>query len=64
MKKALITVPVVGLTLALAGWGGLRAYRQATVSPVVASTIPTTAVRRGDVTFKVISKGELVGGNS
>ena len=64
MKKALITIPVVGLTLALAGWGGLRVYRQATVSPVVASTIPTTAVRRGDVTFKVISKGELVGGNS
>ena len=62
MRKALlIAIPLV--LLGLAGWSVLRA-RQETAPPAAATNIPTTAVRRGDVTFTVTAKGELAGGNS
>jgi len=51
------------IPLALIGWGGLKLYKTATVVNVV-NDVPTTTVKRGDVTFAVTARGELQGGNS
>jgi len=51
------------IPLALIGWGGLKLYKNVTVVNGGAE-IPTTAVKRGDVTFAVTARGELQGGNS
>lgn len=61
MKKILVLFLILA-ALALAGWGGLRLYRA--VNPPETISIPTAAVHRGDVSFEVYAKGELVGGNS
>jgi multidrug efflux pump subunit AcrA (membrane-fusion protein) len=61
MKKLLILFVVLAV-LVLAGWGSFRLYRA--VTPKETISIPTAAVRRGDVSFEVYAKGELVGGNS
>ena len=42
--------------------GGYRLYRSLSVSR--AAGVPTTRVKRGDVTLTVSAKGELRGGNS
>ena len=61
-KKLLLAILLAAIPLALAGWGGYRAYRAASAPP--ASAIPTTRVKRGDVTFTIAARGELQGGNS
>lgn len=48
--------------LGLLGWGAYRLYRSLTASR--AAAVPTTRVKRGDVTLTVTAKGELRGGNS
>jgi HlyD family secretion protein len=48
--------------IALAAWGGMNLYRSA--NPAPSATVPYTAVKHGDVTFSVFSRGELQGGNS
>ncbi len=52
-----ILVPLAG-----AVWYGVRAYRALVTTRAV--PIPTTVVRRGDVTFTITARGELKGGNS
>jgi len=60
-KVILIWLAVL-VPLAVAAWYGVRAYRALVATHV--APIPTTEVRRGDVTFTVTARGELKGGNS
>jgi HlyD family secretion protein len=63
MKLKKIIGPAIGAaSLALAAWGGVRLYRVTTAT--TEATVPTTAVKRGDVTFAVYARGEFQGGNS
>jgi multidrug efflux pump subunit AcrA (membrane-fusion protein) len=59
----LLLIPGVLIPLALIGWGGLR-LSQAVPTARPASALPTTTVKRGDVTITVAARGELQGGNS
>ena len=61
MKKLLL-IPAVLIPAALIGWSGLRMAQA--VAPKPAATLPTTTVKRGDVTIAVNARGELQGGNS
>jgi HlyD family secretion protein len=63
MKKSLLLLPASLACAGLAAWGGVRLY-QRTLGTQDAASIPTTKVRRGDVTFTVAARGELQGGNS
>ena len=54
---------IVLASASLAAWAGLEVYSR-TDTPVADVEIPTTEVRRGDVTFSVAAKGELQGGDS
>jgi multidrug efflux pump subunit AcrA (membrane-fusion protein) len=60
--KKIIGPAIAAASLALAAWGGARLYRVTTA--ITEATIPTTAVKRGDVTFAVYARGEFQGGNS
>src|SRR5580658_5790820 len=63
MKLKKIIGPAIGAaSLALAAWGGVRLYRVTTAT--TEATVPTTAVKRGDVTFAAYARGEFQGGNS
>src|SRR5580658_10123129 len=63
MKLKKIIGPAIGAaSLALAAWGGVRLYRVTTAT--TETVVPTTAVKRGDVTFAVYARGEFQGGNS
>jgi HlyD family secretion protein len=63
MKVKKIIGPGVALaSLALAAWGGAKLYH--VTNPTLEQEIPTTAVKRGDVTFAVYARGEFQGGNS
>lgn len=61
LKRLLIWISV-GAVLAGAGWTGLRMYK--TVAPAASATIPTTKVKRSDLTLTVAARGSLRGGNS
>ncbi len=64
MKWKSVVVPVGVLApLALIAWGGLRLYKTGSVVRT-GSDVPTTAVKKGDVTFTVTAKAELQGGSS
>ncbi len=59
-----VIVPLSVLApLALIAWGGLRLYKTGSVVTSV-SEIPTTTIKKGDVTFTVTAKAELQGGSS
>jgi multidrug efflux pump subunit AcrA (membrane-fusion protein) len=60
--KKIIGPGIAAASIALAAWGGVRLYRVSTATPE--ATVPTTAVKRGDVTFAVYARGEFQGGNS
>ncbi|HWC00324.1 MAG TPA: efflux RND transporter periplasmic adaptor subunit [Bryobacteraceae bacterium] len=61
-RKGLLFVPAALLSLAMLGWAGLAlSHKRPTVG---GATVPTTVVRRGDVTVTVTARGELQGGNS
>jgi HlyD family secretion protein len=60
--KKIIGPGIAATSIALAAWGSVKLYR-VTNAPTEA-TIPTTAVKRGDVTFAVYARGEFQGGNS
>lgn len=60
--KKLIGPLIAAGFLALAAWGSVRLYK--VTNTTVEATIPTTAVKRGDVTFAVYARGEFQGGNS
>ena len=60
MKWALSLVLLLGTGLGFAWWkSGVTAEANAP-----AAEVPTTRVRRGDVSFSIVAKGELQGGNS
>ncbi len=61
--RSLLVIPAGAAPLALIGWGAYSFYR-VTSAPADAPTVPTTAVKRGDVTFTVSAKGDLQGGNT
>ena len=61
LNKFLIAL-LVFAAIAGAVWQARRMYRTVVVSTDI--KVPTTPVRRGDLTFNVVSKGELHGGNS
>jgi multidrug resistance efflux pump len=65
VKRLWLIAAVLG-SASLAAWAGLEAYRRAgtPAAPPAAMDIPSTAVRRGNVTFSVTAKGELQGGDS
>jgi len=63
-KSFLLTISGL-LALGLIAWGGVALYtNMRTVVAVNSPEIPTTTVKRGDVTFTVNAKAELQGGNS
>lgn len=62
VRKILITTLLVLIPLSLAGWFVLHAYR--TLSATHAAVIPTTVVKKGDLTITVTATGDLSGGNS
>jgi HlyD family secretion protein len=61
--KAVVLPLSVLAPLALIAWGGLRLYKTGAVVSV-GSPLPTTTVKRSDVTFTVTAKAELEGGKS
>jgi HlyD family secretion protein len=60
--RAIVIILIVGAAIGGAVWQGRRMYRTVVVSTDI--KVPTTAVKRGDLIFNVVSKGELHGGNS
>ena len=58
MLKSLVLV----IVMALAGWGAWKLAPEATRSRSM--DVPSTAVKREDVTFTISAKGELQGGNT
>jgi len=66
MKKAIVLAGAALLVLSLAAWGALRLLHAAAPAAAagVPSAIPAAKARRGDVTFTVTAKAELIGGNS
>ncbi len=64
MKWKSVALPLTALApLALIAWGGLRLYKSGSVVRT-GSDVPTTTVKKGDVTFTVTAKAELQGGKS
>ncbi len=63
MKKKLLLLSLLLIPLAFLAWGG-RYLTRAVASASPASGVPTTRVKRGDVTVTVTARGELQGGNS
>lgn len=61
MKRLVLFLLIAGL-LGAAVWQGRQMY--SAVKPTANTGIPTTVVKRGDLTFTVTAKGELHGGNS
>lgn len=65
LRRVLKIVLIAGICAAIAGgivWEGKRMYTA--VKPQADTTIPTTVVKRSDLTLTVSAKGELRGGNS
>jgi len=62
LRRRILLVFFLFATLALVALGGYRLYRSLSTSR--AAGVPTTRVKRGDVTLTVSAKGELRGGNS
>ncbi|MGB7760510.1 MAG: efflux RND transporter periplasmic adaptor subunit [Bryobacteraceae bacterium] len=60
--KALLITAVLGAAGAGMVWQGRRMYKA--VKPPMDTAVPTTKVRRGDLTLTVSANGELRGGNS
>jgi HlyD family secretion protein len=64
VKWKSVVLPVSALApLALIAWGGLRLYKTGAVVHT-GSDVPTTTVKKSDVTFTVTAKAELQGGSS
>jgi multidrug efflux pump subunit AcrA (membrane-fusion protein) len=61
-SRAIFIAPAIIVPLAVAGFGAYRYSK----TPVAATSpgIPSTTVKRGDVTFTVTARGELQGGKS
>jgi multidrug efflux pump subunit AcrA (membrane-fusion protein) len=62
MIRNLLGLAIAAAVLGLAGWGGSKLYSD--LEDRSGSTVPVTAVKRGDVVFMVTAQGALQGGNS
>ncbi len=62
IRRYFITVLVIVIIGGVAAWLSARTYRA--VAPKPASSVPTTEVKRGDITLSVAARGALRGGNS
>jgi hypothetical protein len=63
MKIKKIVGPSIAVaSITLAAWGGAQLYRVTTTT--LEAVVPTTAIKRGNVTFAVYARGEFQGGNS
>ncbi len=60
--KKIIGPGIAAAFIVLAAWGGVRLYRVTNTS--VEAAVPSTGVKRGDVTFAVYARAEFQGGNS
>src|SRR6185295_11928197 len=60
--RLLAWLAAAALLIGLAAWGGLLLYRA--LPAAQGAVVPTTVVRRGDVTITVTARGRLQGGNS
>jgi HlyD family secretion protein len=61
-KKFIIGIPLALAALAVTGFAGREWFQQAGYAAT--DSLPSTVVKRGDVTFTITAKGELQGGNS
>jgi len=61
-RRILAGLVAVLIVAGLAVWGGLKLYRLVTATH--AAVVPTTVVKRGDLTITVTARGHLEGGNS
>src|SRR5689334_18731245 len=62
MKARILLILTVLVVLGAIGWGGIRVAKVANTPHTV--ELPTTRVKKGQVTITVAARGELVGGNS
>ena len=64
--RYLRVLPAVLAAAGIIGFGARQLYSTATASSParIDSSLPTAAVKRGDVPFTVAAKGDLQGGNS
>jgi len=62
MKARIFLILAVLVVLGAIGWGGIRVAKVAATPHTV--ELPTTRVKKGQVTITVAARGELVGGNS
>ena len=60
--RLVVVLLVVVLLAGALGWGGLRLFRS--LAPSGTAALPTTRVKRSDVSLTVTAKAELRGGNS
>jgi len=60
--KKIVGPGIAAASIALAAWGGVKLYRVTSATADI--VVPSTAVKRGDVTFAVYARGEFQGGNS
>lgn len=63
-RRYFFIIPALAALAVAGGWGSVHYYRVVTASTGTAVTLPTTRVKRGNVTFTIVAKGELQGGNS
>lgn len=62
LRRMLAWLAASAVLIGLAAWGALLLYRALPASQ--GAVVPTTVVRRGDVTITVTARGRLEGGNS
>lgn len=63
-KRQYLLIPPLLFLAVAGGWGSVHLFRSVMASTGPAVTLPTTKVKRGDVTFTIAAKGDLAGGNS
>jgi len=63
MRRVGIFLSSLLVVALLSGWVYKGAVRALSNSPSI-SSVPTTTIKRGDLTFTVTARGELQGGNS
>jgi len=62
MRRRAITVLLVAAVTAAGAWLFARTYK--TLAPSAGASVPTTVVKRSDITLDVTARGSLRGGNS
>ncbi len=64
MKRRIVMFAVALAALSAAGVGGWQWFQKTQAASAPSANVPTTTVKRGDVTIMVRAKGALQGGNS